>query len=223
MNKRNVLCFLIVAVVFLGFTIPSVKATNGPFYVSGSHYDTQVYGSSGMQVTHSVSVVQEQYGGCASFVVFKISDYNWAAIGFYQGHNYNNGQFYNYPRYYYDYKINGSYHFYDLGTAPLNQNHSYSVKLIPEQPYPDRGIMVLSIDNLSKAYLYNYTYTGGEAKGESESHNSKNTMDYHFWNMQYAISTGYWYPFKATYFYYYPPYTIDIKSVTEWYVQEGGQ
>lgn len=200
MNKRNMLCFLIVAVVFLGFNTSSVKATGRPFYVSGIHNDTQVYGSSGMQVTHFVSVVQEQYGGCASFVVLNISYYNWAAIGFYQGHNYSNGQFYNYPRYYYDYKINGSYHFYDLGTAPSNQNHSYSVKLIREQPYPDKGIIILSIDNSSKGYLYGYTYTGGQAKGESESHNSQNTMDYHFSNMQYAISTGSWYPFRATQF-----------------------
>jgi len=83
--------------------------------------------------------------------------------------------------------------------------------------------MVLSIDSSSKAYLYDYSYTGGKALGESESHNSQNTMDYHFWNMKYASSTGYWYPFQATVFRADSPYLINISSVTEWYAYGGGQ
>ncbi len=217
------LTFILTTVFVFSLSISNIKASVGLFYVSGQHYNTQVYGSSGTQVTHSVTVIQETGGGCASFATFWLDSYNWTGIGFYQGWNFENGQFYNYPRYYYDYKWNDSYHFHDLGIAPLNQNHSYSVHLIPQQPYPDKGIMVLSIDSSSKAYLYNYNYAGGVALGESESHNSQNTMDYHFWNMKYASSTGYWYPFQATVFYRNLPYQINVKSVTEWYAYGGGQ
>ncbi len=227
MFKRKRIMFYLITLFTTVFVVTlitaPVKASAGSFYVFGQHYDSQVYGSSGTQVTHSVSVIQEPRGGCASFVGLWLNEYNWAAIGFYQGWDYENNQFYNYPRYYYDYKINDSYHFHDLGIASLNQNHNYSVHIIPQQPYPDKGIIEMSIDGLSKVYLYNYTYTGGEALGESESHNSQNTMNYHFWNMEYVNSAGYWYPFRATKFHYDSPYSIDIRSVTEWYACGGGQ
>jgi len=208
----SILLLVLVLVISLSFP-NNVFGTAGFYYVTGA-MPTQ-FGARGYEVTNSVTLNGQSV--CASFVA-KHAGNNWFATGFYQGLN-PNGNFYSGPRYYYDRVLLGNYFFQDLGSAPTGESHEYGVFLMTQYPDPTPGTMVAFRDSTTLVQESGYAKLSGEVHGQSESHDSLNQMNYHFWSMKYATQSLYWYNFSNTLFSKNSPYYYTKISDTEWWAK----
>jgi hypothetical protein len=82
--------------------------------------------------------------------------------------------------------------------------------------------MVAYIDSSEKVREYGYTDSACYASGQSESHDTLNEMNYHFWQMQAKPLEPRWSSFHDTLFGADYPYYYNRISDSEWYAYGQG-
>lgn len=223
-EMKYVISLLLIAALCYSFSLAQfANAYSGRFYVyvqqwPGSDF-SKGYGVRGYSTVNSNYVYDES--GVASFFAVKQPNGDWLAIGYFQGHS-PNGGFYPDPEYYVDWEVQGVYGMQEFGSAPLNTNHEYYV-YSTMQFYPGGGGAWYACRDgqviLSKT---GYAYAYGYPVAESESHDTRNSLNYHYWGLRYATAGLYWYDFDSIYPYNDTNYGIDLVSLTEFYSYGGG-
>jgi len=211
-SSRNLLLAFIL--LFINFYAMNsvVLAYPGHFYVFGYDYNRYrfYWGVRGYQLTTSVYIYDQS--GCASFVVLEQDSGDFMAVGFYQGHDPNGGFVFT-PHYYVDRVLHGVYKFWRLEQAPVGESHRYWVVLLPGSP----ATMEAIIDTTIRVREEGYDALDCYASGQSESHDTRNEMNYHFWQIQAKPFEPRWYSFHDTWFYADDPYRYNKISDSEWY------
>lgn len=207
------LAFVLLFIVFHAMD-SVVLAYPGYFYVVGYNYNRYrfYWGVRGYQLTRSVYIYDRS--GCASFVVLQQDSGDFMAVGFYQGHD-PNGGFVSTPYYYVDRILHGVYKFWRFEQAPVGESHRYWVVLVQVPGEPAR--MKAIIDVTTKVSEKGYDALDSYASGQSESHDTRNEMNYHFWQMQAKPFESRWSLFHDTWFHADPPYSYNRISDSEWY------
>ena len=123
------------------------------------------------------------------------------------------GGFVSTPHYYVDRILHGVYKFWRLEQAPVGESHRYWVVLL----YGPPATMEAIIDTTIKVREEGYDALDCYASGQSESHDTRNEMNYHFWQIQAKPLEPRWYSFHDTWFYADDPYRYNRISDSEWY------
>jgi len=208
----TLLALVLVFIVFHSMNASTVLAYPGQFYVVGFNNNRYrfYYGVRGYQETRTVSIYDES--GCASFVTLIQENGDFMAVGFYQGHD-PSGGFVSTPHYYVDSILRGVYRFFRFEQAPVGENHQYWVCLVGT---PTTTMMAV-IDTTTKVTISGYMDSACYASGQSESHDTRNSMNYHFWQMDARPLEVRWYSFHNTWFRADSPYYYQRVSDSEWY------
>lgn len=214
MSWNLLLAFILLFIVFHAMNASVVLAYSGNFYVFGGNNNGYRFyrGVRGYQLTSNVDIYDQS--GCASFVVLQQDSGDFMAVGFYEGHD-PNGGFVSTPHYYVDRSLHGVYKFWKFEQAPVGQSHRYWVVLVQVPGSP--ACMKAIIDVTTKVNENGYDALDSYASGQSESHDTRNEMDYHFWQMQAKPFEPRWSSFHHTWFGADNPYRYNRISDSEWY------
>ncbi len=213
------LCYSLSYAVFL------VNASPGHWYVGEvmpiAAYPNVYYGVRGYNTVQNQTIV---YGsGVASFYAVVQPNNDWLAMGIFQGQN-ALGHYFNSPQFYYDYMKRGTKGIVELGSAPLSTNVRYGVytsrQFSPPWPPPSDAHATWYAYNsyLPSTYsVSDFLYAWGAPLAESESHDSLNTLNYHYWGCQYASAALNYYNFQSPgYSFQDAPYHY-TGGYTDWY------
>lgn len=202
--------FLIaVAIALFLLTVVTVS----PVLAQGGHYFVAVYdnksayyyyGVSGYQVTVSVSF--QSGSAVASFVGLGQSNGDFFCCGFFQGTDVY-GHYYANPTYYVDRVHTQQYSIWTYGQAPTGQNHQYYVY----KPIY-YGTMSALLDGTTLKTEGGYGTYASIASGQTESLNSLNQMNHHFWNVKGAQAEFRYYAFN----------NIGVTQNSPYYYTRGG-
>jgi hypothetical protein len=205
----SIACASIGLILFVAFI--AANAFPGFFYAN-YHQRGVSYGVRGSSTVNSNFIYD--LSGVACFLAVVQPNGDWLQIGVFQGHT-PGGAFYEDPQYYCDWLERGSYGFLRLGAAPVGTNHQYHVYSTVQL---GEGIWYALRDGTVYNRRYLMLYDHGEASGQCESHDTRNSLEFHHWGLSYANWGLRFYPFDNTYFYQdWPPYSVEIVSETEYY------
>jgi hypothetical protein len=208
--KSDLSISVLVLVLFSAGYISIASAEPGRFYVVGQNYNNaRLYrGVRGYQNT--VSVFLYDSSGVASFVILGQENGNFMSIGFAQGSQ-PDGSFESNPVYFVDRFLNLVYKFWKLEQAPVGQNHRYWVCLIRLSRK-----MVTYIDATERISETGYLNRDCTAEAQTESHDTRNQMNHHFWYMQAQTIEQRWFLWHDTFFHADSPYHYTTTSAYEW-------
>jgi hypothetical protein len=186
-----------------------------PGYFYANYHQVSVsYGVKGWSTVNPNFIYD--WSGVACFVVVVQPNGDWLQIGVFQGHT-PGGAFYADPQYYCDWLERGQYGFLRLGVAPAGTNHEYMV-YSTKQIEPEEGLWYAVRDGTVYNRRYNMLHDHGEASAQCESHDTRNSLEFHHWGLAYANWALHYYDFDNVYIYEsWPPYWVEPRSMTEYF------
>ena len=207
---------LVIATIFITLNAfhSIVSAVQGSYYVAvadnHAYYNYRVV--RGNQTTLQSSVT----GGVASFVNLIQQNGDYFCVGFVRGWAPNGTTWLSTPYYYIDRRLGGNYYFQNFEQAPVGQNQNHQYWLFAYSNYDQIARMYAFVDENLKKMESGYSALGNQAYGQTETHDSLDQMNSHFFDMK----AGEWWLIYSAFHddasLVNSPYHLNLISQTEW-------